>query len=141
MLFISKAHNNIIQKNMWQLKYFIGASFGRGGGWQELFFHGHRTQNYSNRENCTDLMPEMSDFDSMIKNYLNNLSAFSGLSSCLPIHDLFCQYIFLRNKHEINGSSFIPVTMNKTTAISRISQLSTLIHYIKKMYWRKIFGI
>lgn len=101
---------------------------------QELPFRGHNEREDSvNQGNYIELIKLLSKYDSKLNFHLHSTGVFKGTSNRIQndIIDCVSDVILDKIKSEINHAFFTAIMLDETTDIAKLSQLSTVIRYVK----------
>ena len=125
------AHNLAVHKNREILRRFIDVVCYLGK--QELSFRGRvELEESANHGNYVELVKLISIYDSSLEQHLQTATVFSGLSNHIQ-NDLI---ISVKNvitkaiKDEVISSPFVAISMDETSDIKTLSQLTTIIRYV-----------
>ena len=125
------AHNLAVHKNREILRRFINVVCYLGK--QELSFRGWvELEESANRGNYVEFVKLISIYDSSLEQHLQTATVFSGMSNHIQ-NDLI---ISVRNvitkaiMDEVISSPFVAISMDETSDIKTLSQLTTIICYV-----------
>lgn len=100
---------------------------------QELAFRAHNEKSNSlNKGNFIETFNLLSSIDDKLKFHISNSTVFTGLSNDIQ-NDLINSIknvIILKIKNEIKNSNFLAIITDKTTDITKKSQLTTVFRYV-----------
>ena len=125
------AHNLAVHKNREILRRFIDVVCFLGK--QELSFRGRvEVQESANRGNYVELVKLVSIYDSSLEQHLQTATVFSGMSNHIQ-NDLIISVKNVITKaimDEVFSSPFVAISMDETSDIKTLSQLTTIIRYV-----------
>ncbi|XP_046841831.1 zinc finger MYM-type protein 1-like [Xenia sp. Carnegie-2017] len=125
------AHNLVVHKNREVLRRFIDVVCFLGK--QELSFRGRvELEESASRGNYVELIKLLSAYDPTLEQHLHTATVFSGLSNriqndlIIAVKDVMLKAI----KDEVMRSPFAPISLDETSDVKTLSQLTTIVRYV-----------
>lgn len=102
---------------------------------QELPFRGHKEDNESlNRGNYIEILQFLSKYDVKLDTHLQSAKIFKGTSNRIQndIIESISAVTLDTIREEVKDASYVALMLDETTDVAKLSQLSTVIRYVKE---------